>query len=338
MRTKIGFCFALCFLVAQSIVFAQESGYILYVSDNEVDSGFVQLLQEEGYDVQLKGSAYSALLSEQTMIDSVAGAALIIFSRNLASPDFDPSSNAGVDDQWNGFDVPLISLSPWLLRSSRLQWFNSTQVNCNMDIITVTMDGDTDPIFEDITTTEPFSFYSNGDGTFGSDWISIVDNGAGNAIILATDDAGENVAIARFESGQVFYDGTSQMPANDRVFFSAGKSDCGGASEPDALYNLNDVGQTMFLNLVAQYVLKIGASVEESIAHRISVFPNPVNDVLSIQNAVTIEKVEIYNLAGNLIRTFVGTSTFSVSDLAKGMYMLKVYTGGEVLSASFVKK
>ena len=75
-------------MLAQGVMFQQESGYILYVSDNDVDSGFVQLLQDEGYDVQLKGSAYSQLLTEQNQIDSAEGAALIILSRNLTTSDF----------------------------------------------------------------------------------------------------------------------------------------------------------------------------------------------------------------------------------------------------------
>ena len=336
MRTKFKLSFALCFILAQTGLFAQESGYILYVSDNEVDSGFVQLLQDEGYDVQLKGSVYSALLTEQAHIDSVEGAALVILSRNLATADFDATTDA--DNQWNGFDVPLISLSAWLMRSTRLQWFNSTVVNCNNDTITITTEGTSDTIFEGVVTAEPLAIYSNGDGTFGSDWVSIVDNGAGNATVLATDAAGENVAIARFESGQLFYEGTDQSPANDRIFFAAGKSDCGGAIEPDALYNLNDAGETMFLNLIAQYVLKIGASVEESMAHRIAVYPNPANDVITIQNVVNVEKVEVYGLAGNLIKTVEGTSTLTITDLTRGMYLLNVYIEDEVYSTSFVKE
>jgi hypothetical protein len=338
MKAKFYFFFALCFLLLQSNLFAQVPGYILYVSDNEVDSGFVQLLQTEGYDLQLKGSAYSGLLTEQDHIDSCENAALIILSRNLATADFSSESTTDAADQWNGFDVPLISLSAWLMRSTRLQWFNSTQVNCNMDTISVTASGASHPIFEGITTTGLITFYDNDDGTKGSDWVGVVDNGPGNAIVLATDAAEENVAIALFESGLTFYDGTTQSPANDRIFFSAGKSDCGGASEPDALYNLNETGTTMFLNLVAEYVLKIGASVEESMATRVSVYPNPATDKVSIENMVNIEKIEIYSLSGNLIKTVEGKSTFDVSDFTQGMYMLKVYSGDEIRSSSFIKK
>ncbi len=336
MKAKCYFFLALCFLFTHSGLLAQESGYILYVSDNNVDSGFVQLLQDEGYDVQLKGSAYSQLLTESAQIDSAAGAALIILSRNLATADFDASGDAPT--QWNGFDVPLISLSAWLMRSTRLQWFNSTQVDCNNDTIVVTSDGLTSPIFEGVETAGTISIYDDPDRTQGSDWVNITENGAGNAIVLAENVGAEQVAIALFESGQIFYEGTTQTPANDRIFFSAGKSDCGGASEPDALYNLNATGTTMFLNLVAQYVLKIGASVEEEMAHRISVYPNPATSQLSIEGDIVLDRIEIFDLAGNLIMTIEGKSTFDISGFAQGIYLLKIYSGSDVFSSRFIKK
>ena len=137
------------------------------------------------------------------------------------------------------------------MRSTRLHWFNSTQVDCNNDTIVVTADGLTSPIFEEVETSGAISIYDDADGTQDSDWVNITANGSGNALVLAENMAAEQDAIALFQSGQIFYEGTIQIPANERIFFVAGKSDCGGASEPDALFNLNETGTTMFLNLVS---------------------------------------------------------------------------------------
>ncbi len=278
------------------------------------------------------------MLTEQAQIDSDEGAALIILSRNLATSDFSTESFSDVGDQWNGFDIPLICFSAWLMRSTRLQWFNSTQVDCNNDTIIVTADGLTSPIFESVETSGAISIYDDPDGKQGSDGVNITANGTGNAIVLAENVEGEQVAIALFQSGQIFYEGTTQTPANDRIFFAAGKSDCGGASEPDALYNLNETGTTMFLNLVSQYVLEIGASVEESMAHRVTLYPNPANNQLSIEGDIAIDRIEVYGLAGNLISTLEGKSTIDISGFAQGMYMVIVYSGNQVLSSSFIKK
>jgi hypothetical protein len=57
-------------------------------------------------------------------------------------------------------------------------------------------------------------------------------------------------------------------------------------------------------------------------------FPNPVNDYLNISSNVKIEKVEIYNLIGNLVlNTTADTDRIDVSNLSKGVYLLTVYSG-----------
>ena len=53
-----------------------------------------------------------------------------------------------------------------------------------------------------------------------------------------------------------------------------------------------------------------------------------MNDKLSITSNVKIEKVEIYNLLGNLVlNTTSDTESIDVSNLSKGVYLLTVYSG-----------
>ena len=351
MKTKLYSLFVFSCLLFSSSLFAQEAGYILYVTDNVVDSGFIQLLQAQDYDVQVKGTSYSKLL-DQASLDSVNGAALCILSRNCATSDFDPSANAGVADQWNGeVTVPLISLSPWLIRSNRLQWFNSTVVNCNNDTITVTFDGTGDLIFEGIKTDAPVPFYKNADGTQGSDWIDVTANGAGNATVLATDAGGVNIAIARFDGGlDNFYEGTTQHPANDRIWFSAGKSDCGGASEPDALYNLNETGEAAFLNLIAIYVLNPSNIIRSNYADavKLSVFPNPAQTNLNISlraDYAGTALVSIVDVVGKLVYQTTtdlnrgkNNLKLDVSDFASGMYTVNVnFNDAQIVQKIMIK-
>jgi beta-glucanase (GH16 family) len=57
-------------------------------------------------------------------------------------------------------------------------------------------------------------------------------------------------------------------------------------------------------------------------------FQNPVNDKLSITSNVKIEKVEIYNLLGNLVlNTTSDMENIDVSNLSKGVYLLTVFSG-----------
>ena len=57
----------------------------------------------------------------------------------------------------------------------------------------------------------------------------------------------------------------------------------------------------------------------------VALYPNPANDMFMLNRAV--EKVEIYNMAGQLVKSFEGTNAYSaynISSLSKGIYMVKV--------------
>ena len=55
------------------------------------------------------------------------------------------------------------------------------------------------------------------------------------------------------------------------------------------------------------------------------VYPNPVNDAFAV--SINSKKIEIYNIAGQLVKTFTNKfsdESLSVSDLQKGVYLVKV--------------
>jgi beta-glucanase (GH16 family) len=57
-------------------------------------------------------------------------------------------------------------------------------------------------------------------------------------------------------------------------------------------------------------------------------FSNPVNDTINITSNSTIDKVEIYNILGNIVfETNSNTDNIDVSNLSKGIYLLTVYSG-----------
>ncbi len=59
-------------------------------------------------------------------------------------------------------------------------------------------------------------------------------------------------------------------------------------------------------------------------------FNNPANDFLNINSDLAIDKVEIYNLLGNLVfKINSNTKNIDVSNLSKGIYFLMVYSGSE---------
>lgn len=63
----------------------------------------------------------------------------------------------------------------------------------------------------------------------------------------------------------------------------------------------------------------------------IGIYPNPAADVVTISGADSDTRVEIYNLAGVLVKTATG-NTVSVKSLPEGMYLLKIGTAVERLT------
>lgn len=103
----------------------------------------------------------------------------------------------------------------------------------------------------------------------------------------------------------------------------------------DNSYTFNVFGNS---NLVANFIPNIG--VEEQQSGRLAVYPNPVNDMLTVEWEEDIVSLEVYSLTGVLIynrNDCANKVTFSLSGLPQGTYFVKVT--GKTLSAvrKFVK-
>jgi pectate lyase len=73
----------------------------------------------------------------------------------------------------------------------------------------------------------------------------------------------------------------------------------------------------------------------------VALYPNPVTDVLNIDvlNGATIEKVTVYNIFGQLVKTSTtNQNTINVSELASGNYLVKVQTNEGIIQQKVIKK
>ncbi|MDR0790062.1 MAG: leucine-rich repeat protein [Bacteroidales bacterium] len=92
--------------------------------------------------------------------------------------------------------------------------------------------------------------------------------------------------------------------------------------------------------LAAQYwsVLNYGECVGlndiDGVAE-VSIYPNPVKDVLNIDCVDKVESVEVFNLLGQKVYAGIKT-TIDVSNFTKGNYVVKVYTDKGVMTKKFV--
>ncbi|WP_223601781.1 T9SS type A sorting domain-containing protein [Chryseobacterium sp. GVT01B] len=86
-----------------------------------------------------------------------------------------------------------------------------------------------------------------------------------------------------------------------------------------------------------QNVLAIAEANKENTI--ISVYPNPVRDILNIQSKNEIIKAEIYDAVGRIISsTNVKGNSIPVYGLSKGNYILKVFTRDHAIVQKFIKE
>lgn len=107
-------------------------------------------------------------------------------------------------------------------------------------------------------------------------------------------------------------------------------------------YSVNDDGTTFVFDKFA-VVKKSNLVTETPVLNNTSVkiWPNPANDVLNITQSDN-EKIDlkIYSNSGILVKNIFGSSVsqINIDDLKNGLYILKLTTSKESLSAKFVKE
>ena len=80
-------------------------------------------------------------------------------------------------------------------------------------------------------------------------------------------------------------------------------------------------------------------SIDDILASQLQIFPNPALSEIFIKSDLQIEKVEIYSISGALLITENNfNEKISVSDLASGIYFLKVHTDKGLVNSKFVKE
>ncbi|QOW11322.1 T9SS type A sorting domain-containing protein [Kaistella flava (ex Peng et al. 2021)] len=73
---------------------------------------------------------------------------------------------------------------------------------------------------------------------------------------------------------------------------------------------------------------------------KMTVYPNPAQDVLYFNNANKVSSIEVYNMVGQkvLSTTAISKEGLDVSKLTKGAYVVKVKTGNQTESVKLIKK
>ena len=76
-----------------------------------------------------------------------------------------------------------------------------------------------------------------------------------------------------------------------------------------------------------------------SLANKFNVYPNPSVDEINIESqGLAIESISLIDIKGNIIKVVSTNEKINISDLPKGIYILKIQSGNDVINKRFVKE
>jgi beta-glucanase (GH16 family) len=93
---------------------------------------------------------------------------------------------------------------------------------------------------------------------------------------------------------------------------------------------------SMVIDYVRVYQNNI-LSIEDTIAEKFSIYPNPGSDSITISTLENIEKLELYSILGQLvINVENSTNQIDTAQLKPGLYLLKIYSGSNTITKKVV--
>ncbi|MDG2450651.1 MAG: T9SS type A sorting domain-containing protein [Saprospiraceae bacterium] len=77
-------------------------------------------------------------------------------------------------------------------------------------------------------------------------------------------------------------------------------------------------------DMAADQTLKIDPTIKKT---KISIYPNPVQDVFQLSHPDLVKSISINSIAGREVKRFevLGKNTFTIDDLSKGIYIVRLF-------------
>lgn len=104
------------------------------------------------------------------------------------------------------------------------------------------------------------------------------------------------------------------------------------------LYMAADAGDGIGQELWAYQDPTLSINDNQLNGKQVSMYPNPTNNTFQIETTETLNKVEIYSLQGQLVKSFVPQNQYDVSDLSSGMYFVNIHANGNSVSKRLIKE
>lgn len=71
---------------------------------------------------------------------------------------------------------------------------------------------------------------------------------------------------------------------------------------------------------------------------KITAYPNPVTNSFQIDSNINIENIDLYTVHGQLLKSFKANANYNISDLAKGVYIVKVKSASGKETLKIIKE
>jgi hypothetical protein len=141
-----------------------------------------------------------------------------------------------------------------------------------------------------------------------------------------------NTELYRFQTGTVLYHTESGGNCGvDFVWFHGGQSFW---IHVTAVYNSTQQ-ESNYIDSAFCYGFAIGT--DKRIKPHLNVFPNPTNGKLKIESESDIKRTVIFNQTGKTIKESGKSTELDLSDLPKGVYILKIWAERNVLTKYVIR-
>jgi len=252
----LGFCLSPTVQAANIIWVAQT--YDVDEDGVQDDQGWVDWLVAEGHDVDVELDIWKTL--DDDKIARLNAADLVIVSRGSNSGSYDDGDEPTL---WNAVTTPIILSNTYICRNSRWKWVDSKSIK-NLTAPPYEVMDVNHPVFADVPLVSldpgdpndpnapagPAIYVIASDpnvGTGQTSYIGSFEMGSGTLLaqVVAEETA---AAIAEWEKGAEFYEGSGQAGAGHRMLFAAGTQESGPT--PQGAFNLLPDGEIMFRNAI----------------------------------------------------------------------------------------
>lgn len=79
-------------------------------------------------------------------------------------------------------------------------------------------------------------------------------------------------------------------------------------------------------------------ATNENSLNNVSLYPNPVKNILTVSTTKKVSSITAYNAAGQLVKTSQNANTIDLSSVTPGVYLIKTEIDGQIQTSKIIKK